>query len=179
MLYRLVPLSERGVTRGNFTGAGTRHVLWGSGEKDDSLAWVGCPNLLVEFERFLAGVPANVEHDEIVDLRLPQKARGRDLFGFVHLDCVTSQDGGAHLARCLKAVDEENSFVRKSLAVTKWWAIHRTPRNGRALLGRAIQTKSAPRAGESQYKYKKAPMASRGFWVFRKSLLAVGAHVLV
>src|ERR1700693_5695397 len=58
-LDRLSPLSTRGVTLGDFTGPGTRHVLWGSGEKDDSLAWVRCPNLLVEFERFLAGVPAN------------------------------------------------------------------------------------------------------------------------
>jgi hypothetical protein len=42
----------------------------------------------------------------------------------MHLDSVTPQDGSARLARGLKAVDEENFFVGKNRAVTKWWAIH-------------------------------------------------------
>jgi hypothetical protein len=63
-------------------------------------------HLLVEFERFPRGVSANVEHDEIVDIGLPQKSRGGDLFSFMHLDSVTSQDGSAYLTRSLKAVDK-------------------------------------------------------------------------
>jgi hypothetical protein len=57
---------------------------------------------------------------------LPQKSRGGNLFSFMHLDPATSQDGGASFACSLKAVDEENLFVSKNRAVTKWWAIHTT-----------------------------------------------------
>ena len=81
----------------------------------------------VEFQRFRREVSANVEHDEIVDMGLPEKSCGGDLFSFMHLDCVTSQDGSAHLARSLAAVDEENFFVSENRAATKWWAIHTTP----------------------------------------------------
>ena len=80
---------------------------------NDSLPWVRCPNLLVEFERFRRGVSANVEHREIVYVGLPQKSRGGDVFSFMHFDVVTSQDGGARLAGCLAAVDEENPFAMK------------------------------------------------------------------
>ncbi len=66
-LDSLAPLSSRGVIAGDFTGPGTRHVLWGPDQEDHSLPWVRRPNLLVEFERFRRGVSANVEHDEIVD----------------------------------------------------------------------------------------------------------------
>ncbi len=59
-LYRLSPLSARGVTRGDFTGPGTRHVFWGSSEEYESLPWLRCPNLLVEFERFRRRVSAKV-----------------------------------------------------------------------------------------------------------------------
>jgi hypothetical protein len=51
----------------------------------------------------------------------------------MHLDSVTSQDGSARIARSLRAVDEENFFVGKSRAAKWRWAIHRTPRNERAL----------------------------------------------
>jgi len=51
----------------------------------------------------------------------------------MHLDSVTSQDGSAGFARSLAAVDKENFLVGKSQAATKWWAIHRTPRDERAL----------------------------------------------
>ncbi len=47
-------------------------------------------------------------------MRLPEKSRGGDLFSFMHLDAVSSQDGGAHLAGSLAAVDEENFFVGRS-----------------------------------------------------------------
>jgi hypothetical protein len=105
--------------------------FWGPGEKDNSLPWVRCPNLLGEFERFRREVSASVEHDEIVDIESPQKSCGGNLFSFMHLDCVTSQDGGAHLASCLAAVDQKNFFARESRTATQWrWAIHRTPRNG-------------------------------------------------
>jgi len=121
VLYRLRPLSVRGVIAGDFTWPGTRQVLWGSDEEDDLLAWVRRPNLLVEFERFLRGVSAKVKHQEIVDIGLPEKSCGGNLFSFMHLDSVTSQDGSAYLTRSLAAVDEENFFAKK------WWrAIHTT-----------------------------------------------------
>src|SRR6266852_2051106 len=133
-LDRLAPLSSRGVIAGDFTGPGTRHVLWGPDQEDHSLPWVRRPNLLVEFERFRRGVSANVEHDEIVDMGLPQKSRCGDLFSFMHLDSVTSQDCSTRLARGLKAVDEENFFVGKNRAVATWWAIHTTlPKRARPL----------------------------------------------
>jgi len=125
-LYRLSPLSARGVTRGDFTGPGTRQVPRGAHQEGELLTRVRSPNLLVEFERFRRGVSANVEHNEIVDMGLPQKSRCGEFLGFMHLDCVTSQDGSARLARSLAAVDEENFFVGKSQAATKWWAIHMT-----------------------------------------------------
>jgi hypothetical protein len=127
VLYRLSPLSARGVIAGDFAGPGTRQVDWRPDQKDESLPWVRCPNLLVEFERLLWGVTANVEHDEIVDMGLPEKSRSGDLFSFMHLDSATSQDGSARLAGCLAAVDEENSFPGKDRAATKWLAIHTIP----------------------------------------------------
>jgi len=39
---------------------------------------------------------------------LPQKSRGGNLLSFMHLDAVTSEEGGARFARSLAAVDEEN-----------------------------------------------------------------------
>src|SRR5713226_8865397 len=112
--------------------------------------------LTVEFQRFRRGVSANVEHDEIVDMGLPQKSRCGDLFSFMHLDSVTSQDGSAGFARSLKAVDEENFLVGKNRAVTTWWAIHTTlPKPARPLYCRkVIRPKSAPRRSGSQQKYK-------------------------
>jgi len=84
--------------------------------------------LTVEFQRFRRGISANVEHEEIVDMGSPQKSRCGDLFSFMHLDRVSSQDGGAYLARGLTGVDEKNFLARKSRATTKWWwVIHRTP----------------------------------------------------
>jgi len=91
--------------------------------------------LTVEFQRFRRGVSANVEHDEIVDIGLPQKAGCGESLGFMHLDSVTSQDGSARLTRSLKAIDKENFLVRNNQAATKWWAIHMTlPRRARPFL---------------------------------------------
>src|SRR5216683_2929801 len=123
---RLVPLSMRGIFASDFTGPGTRQVPRGAHQEGESLTRVRSPNLLVEFERFRRGVSANVEHDEIVDIGLPQKSRCGDLFSFMHLDSVSSQDCSTRLARGLKAVDEENFFVGKNRAVATWWAIHTT-----------------------------------------------------
>jgi hypothetical protein len=106
----------------------TRHVLWRPGEEDDSLPWVRCPNRLVEFERFRRGVSANVEHYEIVDMGLPEKSRGGNLFGDMHLDSVTSQDGSARFARSLKAVDEENSLATKIGTFWRWLKHSTLPR---------------------------------------------------
>jgi hypothetical protein len=75
--------------------------------------------LAVEFQRFLRGVSAKVEHQEIVDIGLPQKSCGRNLFSFMHLDSASSQDGNARLARSLAAVDEENFLPGKDRAATK------------------------------------------------------------
>jgi len=91
-------------------------------------------HLAVEFQRLVRRVSANVEHDEIVDIGLPEKSRGGDLFRFMRLDSATSQDGSAHLARSLAAVNEENLFPGKGRAVTKWWAVHTTlPKRARPL----------------------------------------------
>ncbi len=127
-LYRLTPLPARGVITGDFTRPGTRQVLRWAHQEGELLTRVHSPNLLVEFERFRRGVSANVEHDEIVDMGLPQKACCGESLGFMHLDSVSSQDGGAYLARSLKAVDEENFFVGENRATTQWrWAIHTIP----------------------------------------------------
>ena len=77
-------------------------------------------DLLVEFERFRRGVSANVEHHEIVDMGLPQKACCGEFLGLMHLNCVSSQDGSAHLAGCLAAVDEENFPVSKRRTAAQW-----------------------------------------------------------
>jgi hypothetical protein len=103
--------------------------------------------LTVEFQRFRRGVSANVEHDKIVDMGLPQKSRSGDLFSFMHLDRVSSQDGGTCLARSLAGVDEENFLARKSRTATKWrWVIHRTPPK-RAPLFRRVIVQSVRREG--------------------------------
>jgi hypothetical protein len=43
---------------------------------------------------------------------LPQKSRSGNLFSLMHLDRVSSQDGGAYLACSLAGVDEENFLAR-------------------------------------------------------------------
>jgi hypothetical protein len=105
-IYRFTPLPARGVIAGEFTGPRPRQVLRWARQEGELLTRVSSPNLLVEFERFRRGVSANVEHDEIVDMGLPQKSRSGDLFSFMHLDRVSSQDGGTYLARSLAGVDE-------------------------------------------------------------------------
>ena len=93
--------------------------------------------LAVEFQRFLRGIPTNVEHDEVVDIGLPEGARSGDLFSVVYLDSVASQDGSAHLARGLAAVDKQNCFVGEKPAATQWrWAIHKHPETSAPSLGR-------------------------------------------
>src|SRR5712692_9457939 len=118
-LYRLTPLSARGVTVGDFTGPGTRQVLWWPDEEDELLSATCALDLLVEFSRLFRGIPSNVEHDEIVDIGLPQKACCGESFGFMHLDSVTSQDGRARLARSLAAVDEENFLPKKIQRISR------------------------------------------------------------
>src|SRR5713226_5840907 len=125
-LYRLTPLSARGVTVGDFTGPGTRQVLWWPDEEDELLSATCALDLLVEFSRLFRGIPTNVEHDQIVEIGLPQKACCGESLGFLYLNSVTPEDRSARLAGCLAAVDEQNFFVGKSRAATKWWAIHRT-----------------------------------------------------
>jgi len=129
--------------------------------------------LTVEFQRFRRGVSANVEHEEIVDMGSPQKSRCGDLFSFMHLNCVSSQDGGAHLASCLAAVDEENFLVGKSRAATQWrWAIHTTlPKRARPLWEGDSAKVCAEKERESTEilgaRNRKAPMTSRGFLFLR------------
>jgi len=79
----------------------------------ESLPWVRCPDLLVEFPRLFRGISPNVEHHEIVYIGLPEKSRCREFVGFIHLNCATAQHGSAHLARSLAAVDEEDSLATK------------------------------------------------------------------
>ncbi len=152
----LSPLSARDIIDGDLIGPGTRQVLWRAEKEDEVLMGTPVHYVTVEFQRFRREVSANVEHDEIVDVGLPEETRSGDLFSFMHLDSVSSQNGGAYLARSLKAVDEENFLVGKNRAVTTWWAIHRTlPETSAPSLGRVIRTKSAPSRGGSQQKYKK------------------------
>src|SRR6266851_9553563 len=163
-LYRLSPLSARGVTRGDFTGPGTRQVPRGAHQEGELLTRVRSPNLLVEFERFRRGVSANVEHHEIVDMGLPQKACCGEFLGFMHLDSVTPQDGSAYLAGCLAAVDEENFPVSKSRTAAQWrWAIHTTlPKRARPLWeGDSKESLRREEAGVNRN--IKSPEASRLF----------------
>jgi hypothetical protein len=162
------PTVAQGVIAGHLARAGTRQVDWRPDQEDDSLASVRCPNLLAEFERFPRGVSANVEQHEIVDIELPEKSRVGNLFSFMHLDSVTSQNGSARFARSLAAVDEKNFLLGEKPAATKWWAIHTTPPKC-ARLRKVIRPKSAPRRGGSQERNRKAPMASRGFRFSRDS----------
>src|SRR6266849_1066677 len=112
-----------------------REILWGAGEEDDWLPGTCTLDLLVEFSRLFRGIPPSVEHDGIVDMGLPQKSRGGNLLSFMHLDAVTSQHGGARLAGCLAAVDEENFLVSKNRAAAqRRWAVHTTlPKRARPL----------------------------------------------
>src|SRR5258708_28312347 len=79
--------------------------------------------LAVEFQRFLRGVSAKVEHQEIVDIGLPQKSCGGNLFSFMQLDSASSQDGSARLAPSLAPVDEENFLPGEDPATPKWRAL--------------------------------------------------------
>ena len=78
-------------------------------------------NLLVEFEGFSGQIPADVEQYQIVRIWLPEKSRGGDVLGEMHLDTVTLQNGRAYVTGSLAAVNEENSFAVKNRATTKWW----------------------------------------------------------
>ena len=128
MFDRLSPLSARGVTRGDFAGPGTRQVRGRAEKEDEVLMGASVFYFAVKFQRFLRGIPTNVEHDEIVDIGLPKGARSVDLFSFMYLDCVTPQDGSAYFARGLTAVDEQNFLVGEKPAAAKWWwSIHWTP----------------------------------------------------
>jgi hypothetical protein len=66
------------------------------------------PDLVVGLEHFLRRVSPNIAHDEIVDIGLPEQSGSGDLFSFLYLDAMASQNGSARLAGCLAAVDEEN-----------------------------------------------------------------------
>ena len=56
------------------------------------------------------------------------KPRPGKVRGFMHFYSATPQEGSAHLAGGLAAVDEQNFLVSKNRAATKWWrAIHTTP----------------------------------------------------
>ena len=105
---------------------------------------------------------------KVAFLRLPQQSRGRDLFSFMHLDCVSSQDGGTRLARSLAAVDEENFFLGKSRVATKRWAIHMTLPKRRALFRAGDSDKvCAERERESTENIKGH---NRAFWGYLGSL---------
>jgi hypothetical protein len=112
VLYRLSPLSARDIITGDFTGPCERQVSRGPEEEDEALTRTAVFHLTVEFECLFRRVSTNVEHYEVVDMRLPEKSRARDLFGEVNLDSVTAQDGSAYLAGSLAAVDEKNFLFR-------------------------------------------------------------------
>jgi hypothetical protein len=112
-----------------------RKVRWGPDQEDNALPGTCVLNLLVEFERVASRVSPDVEHHEIIDMGLPEKSGGGELFGFMHFYSATSQDGSAYFARGLAVVDQQNFLAFENLAATKWWrAIHTTlPKRARPL----------------------------------------------
>jgi hypothetical protein len=80
---------------------------------------------------------AHIEQYQVIQLGLPQKSRCLEALRLMYLDAVTAQDGSAHLARTLIAVDEENRLALKNWSATKWWwAIHTAlPKVARHLWG--------------------------------------------
>ena len=124
-LNGLSPLSGRGIFGDDFTGPSKRKVGCGPNEKGNSLPGTCLLDLLVEFERLPRGVSPNIEHYEVIDIGLPKKSRCGDLFGSMHFDSMTPQNGSAHLAGSLAAINEENFLASKNRAATKrWWIIH-------------------------------------------------------
>jgi hypothetical protein len=85
------------------------------------------PNLLTEFECVSGRVSANVEYDEPVNIRAPEKPRPGEVLGGMDFDSMTPQDASAHLAGSLAAIDKENFLARKNRAATKPWLVHTTP----------------------------------------------------
>jgi hypothetical protein len=77
------------------------------------------PNLLTEFECVPGRVSANVEHYELVNIRVPEKPRPGEVRGGMDFDSMTPQDASALLAGSLAPIDEENFLTRKNRAATK------------------------------------------------------------
>jgi hypothetical protein len=75
------------------------------------LCRTGVPDLLIEFERLAGNVPAHVQEYPTVSIGLPEKSRFTQVSGSMDLYAVTPQDGGAHLAGSLAAVDQKNCLV--------------------------------------------------------------------
>jgi hypothetical protein len=135
VLYRLSPLTARDIIIGDFAGPCKRQVARRPEKEDEALTRISVFHLTVEFECLFPGVSTNIEHYEIVDMRLPEKSRSRNLFGDMYLDSVTSQNGSAYLAGSLAGVNEKNFLFTKNRAVRHWrWAIHSTlPKRARPL----------------------------------------------
>jgi hypothetical protein len=95
------------------------------------------PNLLTEFECFPRRVSANVEHYELVNIRVPQKPRPGEVRGGMDFDSMTPQDASAHLAGSLAAINKENFLAGENPSATTRWLVHTTPpRTGEPSRGR-------------------------------------------
>jgi len=127
------------------SGQVTRQVLWRAEKEDEVLMGTPVHYLTVEFQCFRRKLSANVEHEEIVDMGRHRNRAAEISSASCTSDSVSSQDGGAHLAGCLAAVDEENFLVGKSRAATQWrWAIHTTlPKRSAPSFRKVIRPKSA------------------------------------
>ena len=138
------------------------------------------PNLLTEFDCFPRRVSANVEHYELVNIRVPQKPRPGEVRGGMDFDSMTPQDASAHLAGSLAAINKENFLPART----------RRPRRGGWCIPHLRELES-PLGGEwlegilraeggGVKRNRKSPEASRGFLffeIFRLGLLAAAARI--
>jgi hypothetical protein len=129
------------------------------------------PNLLTEFGCVPGRVSANIEHDEPVDIRVPEKPCPREVRGGMDFDSMTPQDASARLAGSLAAIDKENFLAVANRSATKrWGAMHTTPlRLERPLVGRGdLEGFCARSVGESR-EIENALIRHRGLLFLRSS----------
>jgi hypothetical protein len=124
-------------------------------------------NLLTEFECVPGRVSANIEHDEPVDIRVPEKPYPREVRGGMDFVSMTPQDASARIAGSLAAIDKENFLAVANRSATKrWGAMHTTPlRLERPLVGRGdLEGFCARSVGESR-EIENALIRHRGAFV--------------
>ena len=136
------------------------------------------PNLLTEFECVPGRVSANIEHDEPVDIRVPEKPCPGEVRGGMDFDSVTPQDASAHRAGSLAAIDKENFSARENRSTTKRWLVHTTPPrtgapSGGEWLARIVRAESG-----GVNRNMKGPDPTSELSFLQNSLLALSASLL-